>query len=112
MNQIIHLLATNNNIIVSVNDWAGNTSLCLTVGLIGYKNAKKRSVNANQYLTNKINQTIKEKRLLTTDVTVKNRRNGKEMILSMINHHSMPNKCHNITSTIHNGCRPAKKRHI
>lgn len=110
---IVHILATFNNIIITVSDLGGNVIAWSSSGCNGFKGSKKSTSYAAQVTAEKIVKKMKEFGIKTVSIKIQGPGNGRESSIrglasSKVNITSIKD----ITSIPHNGCRPPKRRRV
>jgi len=108
-----HVIATFNNVMVTITDTYGNTLCWSTAGRNGFRGSKKNTPYAAQVSAEKAAKEAYDMGLRRIDVIVRGPGSGREaairaMASAGLEIHSIVDR----TPIPHNGCRPPKKRRV
>ena len=108
-----HVIATFNNVMVTITDMYGNTLCWSSAGRNGFRGSKKNTPYAAQVSAEKAAKEAYDMGLRKIDVIVKGPGSGREAAIRAmasvgLEIHSIVDK----TPIPHNGCRPPKKRRV
>jgi small subunit ribosomal protein S11 len=109
----ITILASFNNIIISVTDIQGNVITWGSSGKLGFKGSRKATPYAAQMVANSVVEKAKEYGLQTANVIVRGPGSGRESALRALQGSGVAVlKIVDNTYYPHNGCKPPKRRRM
>ena len=108
-----HIVASFNNVMVTITDMYGNTLCWSSAGRNGFRGSKKNTPYASQVSAEKAAKEAYDMGLRRVDVTVRGPGSGREAAIRALTQagleiHSVIDK----TPIPHNGCRPPKRRRV
>lgn len=110
---LVYILATFNNIIVSICNRQGQVVSWSTAGKAGFKGSKKNTPYAAQMAANTAAQTAFDAGMRNVQIFVKGPGSGREAAIRAIDVAGLKvTKIQDLTPIPHNGCRPPKKRRV
>lgn len=111
---VAHVLATFNNIHISITNLGGDVITRATGGMVGFKGARKSTPFAAQLAADKAaKEAIENYRLKRVAVSVSGPGAGRESAIRALRTAGLEiTKITDVTPLPHNGCRPPKKRRV
>jgi small subunit ribosomal protein S11 len=110
---LVYILATFNNIIVSVCNRQGQVVSWSSAGKAGFKGSKKNTPYAAQMAANTAAQAAFDAGMRNVQVYVRGPGSGREAAIRAIDVAGLKvTKIQDLTPIPHNGCRPPKKRRV
>jgi small subunit ribosomal protein S11 len=110
---LVYILATFNNIIVSVCNRQGQVVSWSSAGKAGFKGSKKNTPYAAQMAANTAAQAAFDAGMRNVQVFVRGPGSGREAAIRAIDVAGLKvTKIQDLTPIPHNGCRPPKKRRV
>lgn len=108
-----HIVASFNNIIISLTNKQGQVISWSSAGKMGFKGSKKNTPYAAQMAAADASKTAMDAGLKRVDVFVKGPGSGREGAIRSISQSGIEvASIKDITPIPHNGCRPPKKRRV
>jgi len=108
-----HILATYNNVIITLTDLKGRVLVWSSSGSIGFKGSKKATPYAATLAVKDAVEKVKTTGLKTVDVFVKGIGSGRESAIRSLAANGLEVKSiTDVTPVPHNGCRPPKVRRV
>ncbi|MCD6113309.1 MAG: 30S ribosomal protein S11 [Bacteroidales bacterium] len=110
---VAHIVASFNNIIISLTNNAGQVISWSSAGKMGFKGSKKNTPYAAQMAAEDCSKVAYDLGLRKVVVYVKGPGAGRESAIRTIHSSGIEVKeIHDITPMPHNGCRPPKRRRV
>ena len=110
---IAHVLATFNNIIVTITDMKGNVSGWSSAGKVGFKGSRKSTAYAAQMVAQDASRQAMGHGLKEVEVLVKGPGAGRESAVRALQAIGLElTVIRDVTPVPHNGCRPPKQRRV
>ena len=110
---IAHILATFNNMIVTMTDREGNTVAWASTGSSGFKGSKKSTPFAAGIAAESAAKKALERGMKEVEVLVKGPGAGRESAIRSIQAAGVSvRSIKDVTPIPHNGCRPPKRRRV
>lgn len=108
-----HIVASFNNIIISLTNKQGQVISWSSAGKMGFKGSKKNTPYAAQMAAADAAKTAFDAGLKRVDVFVKGPGSGRESAIRSISQSGIEvSMIKDVTPLPHNGCRPPKKRRV
>jgi small subunit ribosomal protein S11 len=108
-----HIVASFNNIIISLTNKQGQVISWSSAGKMGFKGSKKNTPYAAQMAASDAAKTAFDAGLKRVDVFVKGPGSGRESAIRSLSQSGIEvNMIKDVTPLPHNGCRPPKKRRV
>ena len=108
-----HIVATFNNIIISLTNKNGQVISWSSAGKMGFKGSKKNTPYAAQMAGADAAKTAMDAGLKRVDVYVKGPGSGREGAIRSLSQSGLEvSMIKDVTPMPHNGCRPPKKRRV
>jgi small subunit ribosomal protein S11 len=108
-----HIVASFNNIIISLTNKSGQVISWSSAGKMGFKGSKKNTPYAAQMAGADAAKVALDAGLKRVDVFVKGPGSGREGAIRSISQSGIEiNMIKDVTPLPHNGCRPPKKRRV
>ncbi len=108
-----HIVASFNNIIISLTNKSGQVISWSSAGKMGFKGSKKNTPYAAQMAGADAAKVAMDAGLKRVDVFVKGPGSGREGAIRSLSQSGIEiNMIKDITPQPHNGCRPPKKRRV
>jgi small subunit ribosomal protein S11 len=108
-----HIVATFNNIIISLTNKSGQVISWSSAGKMGFKGSKKNTPYAAQMAGADAAKTAIDAGLKRVDVYVKGPGSGREGAIRSLSQSGLEvSMIKDVTPLPHNGCRPPKKRRV
>jgi small subunit ribosomal protein S11 len=108
-----HIVASFNNIIISLTNKTGQVIAWSSAGKMGFKGSKKNTPYAAQMAASDAAKTAMDAGLKRVDVFVKGPGSGREGAIRALSQSGIEvNMIKDVTPLPHNGCRPPKKRRV
>jgi small subunit ribosomal protein S11 len=108
-----HIVASFNNIIISLTNKNGQVISWSSAGKMGFKGSKKNTPYAAQMAAADAAKTALDAGLKRVDVFVKGPGSGREGAIRSLSQSGIEvNMIKDVTPLPHNGCRPPKKRRV
>jgi len=108
-----HILATFNNIVISMTNTAGQVITWASAGKMGFKGSKKNTPYAAQTAAQECSEKAFELGLRKVEVFVKGPGSGRESAIRTIQNSGIEVLIiRDLTPIPHNGCRSPKKRRV
>lgn len=108
-----HIVASFNNIIISLTNKQGQVISWSSAGKMGFKGSKKNTPYAAQMAGADAAKTAIDAGLKRVDVFVKGPGSGRESAIRSLSQNGLEvNMIKDVTPMPHNGCRPPKKRRV
>jgi len=108
-----HIVASFNNIIISLTNKKGDVSSWSSAGKMGFRGSKKNTPYAAQLAAEDAAAVAKDAGLRKVKVYVKGPGNGRESAIRSIHNAGIEvAEIIDVTPTPHNGCRPPKRRRV
>ena len=108
-----HIVASFNNIIISLTNKNGQVISWSSAGKMGFKGSKKNTPYAAQMAGADAAKVAMDAGLKRVDVFVKGPGSGREGAIRSLSHSGIEiNMIKDVTPLPHNGCRPPKKRRV
>lgn len=108
-----YIVATFNNVIVTLTNNAGHTISWGSAGKMGFKGSKKNTPYAAQMSAGDAAKTAYDLGLRKVKVFVKGPGSGRESAIRTIHTSGIEvNEIQDVTPLPHNGCRPPKRRRV
>ena len=108
-----HIVASFNNIIISLTNKTGQVISWSSAGKMGFKGSKKNTPYAAQMAAADAAKTALDAGLKRVDVFVKGPGSGREGAIRSLSQSGIEvNMIKDVTPLPHNGCRPPKKRRV
>ncbi len=108
-----HIVASFNNIIISLTNKSGQVIAWSSAGKMGFKGSKKNTPYAAQMAASDAAKTAMDAGLKRVDVFVKGPGSGREGAIRALSQSGIEvNMIKDVTPLPHNGCRPPKKRRV
>ncbi|SFV29029.1 30S ribosomal protein S11 [Thermoflavifilum thermophilum] len=109
----VHILASFNNIIISITNKQGQVISWSSAGKMGFRGSKKNTPYAAQLAAQDAAKAAVDAGLKKADVYVKGPGAGRESAIRAIANAGIEiNTIKDVTPLPHNGCRPPKKRRV
>jgi small subunit ribosomal protein S11 len=110
---IAHVMATFNNTIVSITDYAGKVIGWSSAGRVGFKGSRKSTAYAAQLVAQDAARQGMSHGLREIEVWVKGPGSGREAAIRALQAIGLEiTVIKDVTPVPHNGCRPRKKRRV
>lgn len=110
---VAHIVASFNNIIISLTNNAGQVISWSSAGKMGFRGSKKNTPYAAQMAAEDCSKVAYDLGLRKVVVYVKGPGSGRESAIRTIHSSGIEVKeIHDITPMPHNGCRPPKRRRV
>jgi len=110
---VAHIVASFNNIIISLTNNAGQVISWSSAGKMGFRGSKKNTPYAAQMAAEDCSKVAYDLGLRKVVVYVKGPGAGRESAIRTIHSSGIEVKeIHDITPMPHNGCRPPKRRRV
>jgi small subunit ribosomal protein S11 len=108
-----HIVASFNNIIISLTNKSGQVISWSSAGKMGFKGSKKNTPYAAQMASSDAAKVALDAGLKRVDVFVKGPGSGRESAIRALAQSGIEvNMIKDVTPLPHNGCRPPKKRRV
>ena len=108
-----HIVASFNNIIISLTNKTGQVISWSSAGKMGFKGSKKNTPYAAQMAAADAAKVAMDAGLKRVDVFVKGPGSGREGAIRSLSQSGIEiNMIKDVTPLPHNGCRPPKKRRV
>ena len=108
-----HIVASFNNIIISLTNKQGQVISWSSAGKMGFKGSKKNTPYAAQMAASDAAKVALDAGLKRVDVFVKGPGSGREGAIRALSQSGIEvNMIKDVTPLPHNGCRPPKKRRV
>ncbi len=108
-----HILATYNNVLITMTDAGGNVLAWASAGALGFRGAKKATPFASTKVAEAVTEKIKKSGLEEVEVYVKGIGAGRDAaIRALANQGLHISLIRDVTPIPHNGCRPPKVRRV
>ncbi len=108
-----HIVASFNNIIISLTNKNGQVISWSSAGKMGFKGSKKNTPYAAQMAASDAAKVAMDAGLKRVDVFVKGPGSGREGAIRALSQSGIEvNMIKDVTPLPHNGCRPPKKRRV
>jgi small subunit ribosomal protein S11 len=108
-----HIVASFNNIIISLTNKSGQVISWSSAGKMGFKGSKKNTPYAAQMAASDAAKVALDAGLKRVDVFVKGPGSGREGAIRALSQSGIEvNMIKDVTPLPHNGCRPPKKRRV
>ncbi|HOZ80361.1 MAG TPA: 30S ribosomal protein S11 [Ferruginibacter sp.] len=108
-----HIVASFNNIIISLTNKNGQVISWSSAGKMGFKGSKKNTPYAAQMAAADAAKTATDAGLKRVDVLVKGPGSGREGAIRSLSQNGIEiTSIKDVTPLPHNGCRPPKKRRV
>jgi small subunit ribosomal protein S11 len=108
-----HIVASFNNIIISLTNKQGQVISWSSAGKMGFRGSKKNTPYAAQMAAADASKVALEAGLKRVDVFVKGPGSGREGAIRALSQSGIEvNMIKDVTPLPHNGCRPPKKRRV
>jgi small subunit ribosomal protein S11 len=108
-----HIVASFNNIIISLTNKTGQVISWSSAGKMGFKGSKKNTPYAAQMAASDAAKVALDAGLKRVDVFVKGPGSGREGAIRALSQSGIEvNMIKDVTPLPHNGCRPPKKRRV
>ena len=108
-----HIVASFNNIIISLTNKSGQVVSWSSAGKMGFKGSKKNTPYAAQMASADAAKVALDAGLKRVDVFVKGPGSGRESAIRGLSQSGIEiNMIKDVTPLPHNGCRPPKKRRV
>jgi len=108
-----HIVASFNNIIISLTNKQGQVISWSSAGKMGFKGSKKNTPYAAQMAAADAAKTASDAGLKRVDVFVKGPGSGRESAIRSLTQNGIEvTQIKDVTPLPHNGCRPPKKRRV
>ena len=108
-----HIVASFNNIIISLTNKSGQVISWSSAGKMGFKGSKKNTPYAAQMAGSDAAKVAMDAGLKRVDVFVKGPGSGREGAIRSLSQSGIEvNMIKDVTPLPHNGCRPPKKRRV
>jgi small subunit ribosomal protein S11 len=108
-----HIVASFNNIIISITNRSGQVISWSSAGKMGFKGSKKNTPYAAQMASSDAAKVALDAGLKRVDVYVKGPGSGRESAIRALAQSGIEvNMIKDVTPLPHNGCRPPKKRRV
>ena len=108
-----HIVASFNNIIISLTNKSGQVISWSSAGKMGFKGSKKNTPYAAQMAASDAAKAAMDAGLKRVDVFVKGPGSGREGAIRALSQSGIEiNMIKDVTPLPHNGCRPPKKRRV
>src|SRR5580692_10728058 len=108
-----HVVASFNNIIISLTNKQGQVISWSSAGKMGFKGSKKNTPYAAQMAASDAAKTAVDAGLKKVDVFVKGPGSGRESAIRALSNNGIEVvMIKDVTPLPHNGCRPPKKRRV
>ena len=108
-----HIVASFNNIIISLTNKNGDVISWSSAGKMGFRGTKKNTPYAAQMAAEDAVTVAKDAGLRKVKVYVKGPGNGRESAIRSIHNGGIEvTEIVDVTTTPHNGCRPPKRRRV
>ncbi|MBU3715101.1 MAG: 30S ribosomal protein S11 [Ferruginibacter sp.] len=108
-----HIVASFNNIIISLTNKQGQVIAWSSAGKMGFKGSKKNTPYAAQMAASDAAKTAIDAGLKRVDVFVKGPGSGREGAIRSLSQSGLEvSLIKDVTPLPHNGCRPPKKRRV
>ena len=108
-----HIVASFNNIIISLTNKTGQVISWSSAGKMGFKGSKKNTPYAAQMAASDAAKVAMDAGLKRVDVFVKGPGSGREGAIRALSQSGIEiNMIKDVTPLPHNGCRPPKKRRV
>ena len=108
-----HIVASFNNIIISLTNKQGQTISWSSAGKMGFKGSKKNTPYAAQMAAADAAKIALDAGLKRVDVFVKGPGSGRESSIRSLSQNGIEiSSIKDVTPMPHNGCRPPKKRRV
>jgi small subunit ribosomal protein S11 len=108
-----HIVASFNNIIISLTNKNGQVISWSSAGKMGFKGSKKNTPYAAQMAASDAAKVALDAGLKRVDVFVKGPGSGREGAIRALSQSGIEvNMIKDVTPLPHNGCRPPKKRRV
>ena len=108
-----HVVASFNNIIISLTNKQGQVISWSSAGKMGFKGSKKNTPYAAQMAASDAAKTAMDAGLKRVDVFVKGPGSGRESAIRALSNNGIEVvMIKDVTPLPHNGCRPPKKRRV
>ena len=108
-----HIVASFNNIIISLTNKTGQVISWSSAGKMGFKGSKKNTPYAAQLASSDAAKVAFDAGMKKADVFVKGPGSGREGAIRSLSQNGIEiNMIKDVTPLPHNGCRPPKKRRV
>ena len=108
-----HIVASFNNIIISITNRSGQVISWSSAGKMGFKGSKKNTPYAAQMASSDAAKVALDAGLKRVDVYVKGPGSGRESAIRALAQSGIEvNMIKDVTPLPHNGCRPPKRRRV
>ncbi len=108
-----HIVASFNNIIISLTNKSGQVISWSSAGKMGFRGSKKNTPYAAQMAASDAAKVALDAGLKRVDVFVKGPGSGREGAIRALSQSGIEvNMIKDVTPLPHNGCRPPKKRRV
>ena len=108
-----HVTASFNNIIISLTNKSGDVISWSSAGKMGFRGSKKNTPYAAQLAAEDCAKVAHEAGMRKCKVYVKGPGNGRESAIRSIHNAGIEvSEIIDVNQMPHNGCRPAKRRHV
>ncbi len=108
-----HIVASFNNIIISLTNKKGDVISWSSAGKMGFRGSKKNTPYAAQVAAEECSKVAHEAGLRKVKVFVKGPGNGRESAIRTIHNSGIEvTEIVDVTPLPHNGCRPPKRRRV
>ena len=110
---VAHVNSTFNNTMITISDENGNTISWSSAGLMGFKGSRKSTPYAAQMAAEDAGSKALEHGLKTLRVEIQGPGSGRESALRALQSTGFTiTSIKDVTSILHNGCRPPKRRRV
>ena len=108
-----HVIASFNNIIISLTNLKGEVIAWSSAGKMGFRGSKKNTPYAAQTAAEDVSRVAVEAGLRKVKVYVKGPGNGRESAIRTLHNSGIEvTEIVDVTPLPHNGCRPPKRRRV
>ena len=108
-----HVIASFNNIIISLTNLKGEVIAWSSAGKMGFRGSKKNTPYAAQTAAEDVSRVAVEAGLRKVKVYVKGPGNGRESAIRTLHNNGIEvTEIVDVTPLPHNGCRPPKRRRV